>query len=161
MRSLVFLFVTAFYSAYSLAGDLPDPAITPGATDPEVTADNIQESICKQKPISWSQAHLPPASWLEDMEKQQIEQYHYSDTSPKHYHEDHLIPLSLGGHPTDIRNIWPQPLVAKWSARRKDYLEEVISRKVCKGEMTLNEAQDLFRTNWIDAYKKYIGEVSE
>ncbi|MGI9213350.1 MAG: hypothetical protein ACR2HF_12840 [Methylococcaceae bacterium] len=161
MRSLVFLFITAFYSAYSLAGDLPDPAITPGATDPEVTADNIQESICKQKPISWSQAHLPPASWLEDMEKQQIEQYHYSDTSPRHYHEDHLIPLSLGGHPTDIRNIWPQPLVAKWSARRKDYLEEVISRKVCKGEMTLNEAQDLFRTNWIDAYKKYIGEVSE
>jgi hypothetical protein len=76
-------------------------------------------------------------------------------------HEDHLIPLSLGGHPTDIRNIWPQPQVSKWSARRKDYLEGVITRKVCNGEMPLAEAQDLFQTNWTAAYKKHIGDPSE
>jgi hypothetical protein len=161
MRTLVFLLCSILFSARIQAGELPDPAITPGAIDPEVTAANIQESICKQKPVNWSQAHLPPASWMEDLEKQQIEQYHYSDTSLRHYHEDHLIPLSLGGHPTDTKNIWPQPLVAKWSARRKDYLEEVITRKVCNGEMPLAEAQDLFRTDWIAAYKKHIGDVSE
>lgn len=72
-----------------------------------------------------------------------------------------MIPLSLGGHPTDAKNIWPQPLVAKWSARRKDYLEDVITRKVCKGEMSLTEAQDIFRTNWIEGYKKYISDVAE
>lgn len=161
MRIASLIIVSTLYSALSYAGELPDPAITPGAIDPEVTAENIQESICKQKPISWSQAHLPPSSWMENLEKEQIEQYHYSDTSPKHYHEDHLIPLSLGGHPTDAKNIWPQPLVAKWSARRKDYLEDVITRKVCKGEMSLTEAQDIFRTNWIEGYKKYISDVAE
>ncbi|MBM3203070.1 hypothetical protein FJZ55_04095 [Candidatus Woesearchaeota archaeon] len=161
MRLMPAFVVFSLFSVPLLAAELPDPAITPGAIDPEVTADNIQESICKQKPISWSQAHLPPASWLENLEKEQIGQYHYSDTGPKHYTEDHLIPLSLGGHPTDAQNIWPQPLVAKWSARRKDYLEEVITRKVCKGEMPLAEAQDLFRTDWIAAYRKHIGDVSE
>jgi len=161
MHTRKLLFALTLFSGFSLAGELPDPAITPGAVDPEVTADNIQESICKQKPISWSQAHLPPSSWMEDMEKQQIEQYHYSDTSLKHYHEDHLIPLSLGGHPTNAKNIWPQPLIAKWSARRKDYLEEVINRKVCKGEMSLAEAQNIFRTNWIEGYKKFIDNMPD
>jgi hypothetical protein len=160
MRKASF-FAWALIASTVQAGDLPDPKLTPGATDPEVIQAHIQESICKQKPISWTQAHLPPASYLEDLAKQQIPQYGYTDTNLKHYHEDHLIPLSVGGHPTDPKNIWPQLLIAKWSARRKDYLEEVIHRKVCNGEMTLQEAQDLFRTNWIDAYKKYVGDLPD
>lgn len=69
MRIASLIIVSTLYSALSYAGELPDPAITPGAIDPEVTAENIQESICKQKPISWSQAHLPPSSWMENLEK--------------------------------------------------------------------------------------------
>ncbi|CAL1239997.1 hypothetical protein [Candidatus Methylocalor cossyra] len=148
----------ALAAAPAEAADLPDPRLTPGATDPEVTEANIKESICKVSPFTWAQGHSPPASFLESLAREQIQQYGYQDTNIKHYQMDHLIPLSLGGHPTDPKNIWPQVLLTKWGARRKDYLEEVLHDKVCKGELGLREAQDLFRTNWIEAYKKYIGD---
>ena len=143
---------------WALAADRPNPNLTPGAVDPEVTEANIQESICKSTHFTWTEGHAPPPSFLESIAAEQIRQYGYTDTNVKHYQMDHLIPLSLGGHPTDPRNIWPQPLIAKWSARRKDYLEQVLHDKVCKGEIGLKEAQELFRTDWIEAYKKYIGD---
>ena len=34
----------------------------------------------------------------------------YGETgSPSDYQEDHLVSLELGGHPTDPRNLWPEP----------------------------------------------------
>jgi hypothetical protein len=157
MKKSLFVALT-LTTRWVLAADLPNPNLTPGAIDPEVTEANIKESICKSSHFTWTEGHAPPVSFLESIAQEQIQQYGYSDTNIKHYQMDHLIPLSLGGHPTDPKNIWPQALIAKWSARRKDYLEEVMHAKVCKGEIGLKEAQDLFRTNWIEAYKKYIGD---
>lgn len=152
------ILLASLAAATAQAGELPDPNLTPGATDPEVTESNIKESICKVTHFTWTEGHAPPKSFLESLEKQQIEQYGYSDTSLKHYQMDHLIPLSLGGHPTDPKNIWPQLLIAKWSARRKDYLEEILHDKVCKGELTLTAAQEMIRSNWVETYKKLIGD---
>lgn len=145
-------------AAAAQAGDLPDPNLTPGATDPEVSEANIKDSICKVTHFTWTEGHMPPASFLAPIEKDLIKQYGYQDDNLKHYQADHLIPLSLGGHPTDPKNIWPQVLLTKWSARRKDYLEQIMHEKVCKGEVSLKDAQDMFRTNWIEGYKKYIGD---
>lgn len=151
-------FALALLASAAQAGDLPDSTITPGATDPEVTEANIKESICKVTHFTWTEGHMPPPSFLEPIEKEKLKQYGYTDDNLKHYQTDHLIPLSLGGHPTDAKNIWPQVLVTKWSARRKDYLEQVMHDKVCKGEVGLKEAQEMFRTHWIEGYKKYIGD---
>lgn len=140
------------------AGDLPDPNLTPGVADPAVTQANIKESICKADHFSWSEGHMPPKSFLQGIEKDQLKAYGYSDETLSHYQMDHLIPLSLGGHPTDTRNIWPQQLIAQWSARRKDFLEEKLHEKVCKGELTLDDARKQIQTNWIDAYERYIGK---
>lgn len=148
----------ALFAVAAQAEELPNPNLTPGATDPEVNAGNIKESICKVTHFTWTEGHMPPASFLENIEKEQIKQYGYADGNLKHYQMDHLIPLSLGGHPTDPKNIWPQVLLAKWSARRKDYLEQILHDKVCKGEVSLQDAQDQIKTNWIEAYKKYVGD---
>ena len=152
------IFGLALLASAAQAGDLQDPNLTPGATDPEVNEANISESICKVTHFTWTEGHMPPQSFLDPIEKDLIKQYGYEDTNLKHYQIDHLIPLSLGGHPTDVKNMWPQVLLAKWSARRKDYLEQVMHDKVCKGEVSLKEAQDMFRTDWIEGYKKYIGD---
>lgn len=157
MKSAAIFALTLIASAVQ-AGELPDPNITPGATDPEVTEANIKESICKVTHFTWTEGHTPPASFLEPIEKDLVQKYGYEDTNLKHYQLDHLIPLSLGGHPTDAKNMWPQVLLAKWSARRKDYLEEIMHDKVCKGEVSLKDAQEMFKTNWIEGYKKYIGD---
>lgn len=153
--SLVALLIA---SAAANAGDLPDLNLTPGATDPEVSEANIKESICRVTHFTWEEGHMPPPSFMESVKKEQLKLYGFTDGDTKHYFMDHLIPLSLGGNPTDLKNIWPQQLITKWSARRKDYLEEILHDKVCKGEVTLKDAQEQIRTNWVEAYKKYIGD---
>ena len=141
------------------ASDLPDPSLTPGALDPEVMPSSIKESICKAGHFTWTEGHMPPKSFLEKMEKEQIAAYGYPDENIKHYQMDHLIPLSLGGSPTDTKNIWPQLLISKWSARRKAYLEGILHEKVCKGEISLTQAQEEIRSNWIQTYQKYLGSA--
>ena len=54
------------------------------------------------------------------------------------YQEDHLISLELGGHPTDARNLWPEPYPR---AAEMDTIENQLNAKVCSGELTLDEAQ--------------------
>jgi hypothetical protein len=73
------------------------------------------------------------------------------------YEEDHLIPLELGGNPTDPKNLWPEPHVAPgdWGSRRKDSLEDLLHRLVCEGRVPLAEAQRAIARNWIAAYQRY------
>src|SRR5712692_4628034 len=81
-------------------GGLPDPLCTPGVADPRVTQDNIHATICV---AGYTITVRPPSSYTDALKQQQISQYGYWDTSLADYEEDHLIPLELGGHPTDRR----------------------------------------------------------
>ena len=137
----------------ALAGDLPDPVLTPGALNPEVNQGNISRTVCVK---GWTKTVRPPAYYTNKLKKNQIRQYGYQDTDPRHYEEDHLVPLSVGGNPTDPRNLWPQPRNSEWNAERKDELEFALYKAVCRGEIPLVEAQNAFATNWITAYKRYM-----
>jgi hypothetical protein len=71
------------------------------------------------------------------------------------YHEDHLVPL-CAGHPSDPRNVWPQPLAGKWTDKIKDQLEGSVCRAVCCGDMTLEEGRAIFpRPDWMREYLKF------
>lgn len=97
-----------------------------------------------------------PTSYTNKLKKKQIREYGYADKNPKDYEEDHLIPLNVGGNPTEERNLWPEPRKSEWNAAKKDELELTLYKAVCKGKMPLKQAQDAYRVNWIDAYKKYV-----
>jgi hypothetical protein len=58
--------------------------------------------------------------------------------SPSDYQEDHLISLELGGHPTDPRNLWPEPYPR---ASAVDRMENDLNAKVCDGSLSLSDAQ--------------------
>jgi hypothetical protein len=92
------------------------------------------------------------------LKAEQILQYGYSDRRKSSYEEDHLIPLDLGGHPTNPRNLWPEPWDPPddWGAERKDELEYRLNRLVCSGRLPLADAQALIARNWIDAYRHYV-----
>ncbi len=135
-----------------LAGDLPDPALTPGAINPDVTQATIGSTVCVK---GWTKTVRPPASYTNKLKKIQIRQYGYADRNPRDYEEDHLIPLSVGGNPTAPRNLWPEPRKSEWNADRKDELEFALYMGVCHGDVSLDEARRAFATNWIDAYKRY------
>ena len=72
---------------------------------------------------------------------------------------DHLIPSQLGGADT-IDNLWPQRLKARpYSAFRKELLTEVLLQRIRAGKMTLEQAQDEIRRDWIDAFIDHLGMV--
>ncbi|MFI6154651.1 hypothetical protein ACIBCA_18410 [Kitasatospora sp. NPDC051170] len=131
---------------------LPDPACTPGATNPDVSQDTIDSTICVG---GYSTSIRPSTSYTNRLKIQQIAQYGYADTNTADYEEDHHIPLSLGGHPTDPRNLWPQPRYATGpndnTAADKDTVEYKLYKAVCNHQVDLVPAQQAIATDWTTA----------
>ena len=124
---------------------LPDPSCTPGVADARVTQDNILTTICV---TGYTTRVRPSSQYTDALKAQQIKAYGYSDTTPADYEEDHLIPLELGGHPTDAKNLWPEPLTGPYAATRKDGVENSLHGRVCDGLMSLVAAQTAIATDW-------------
>ena len=133
--------------------DMPNPLLTPGAINPEVTQANIQYTVCNK---GYTETIRPPADFTNKLKRLQISEYGYADSDPKHYEEDHLIALSIGGAPNDRHNLWPEPRKSKWGAKKKDQLEFVLYKMVCDQEISLAEAQHAMASNWIEAWKQYV-----
>ena len=131
----------------------PDPVRTPGATNPDITQDNIRETICNPR---WSTKSIRPlASYTNHLKVEQIREYGYSDSTLKDYEEDHFIPLELGGNPTDPRNLWPEPLdtsIPDGGAHSKDRVENHLHAQVCAGNLTLEQAQREITEDWYRVY---------
>ena len=153
LRSVpAFLMVLAMASsAWGEEAYFPDPKHTPGAVNPDVTPDNIQQTICLP---GWVEKIQPPASYTDRLKAKQIKALHLKG-APTAYRLDHLIPLCVGGHPTDPRNLWPQRAEGDWNYKVKDQLEQPVCAAVCRGEMTLQEGQAVFvEPDWRKAYMK-------
>jgi hypothetical protein len=135
---------------------LPDPRHTPGAINPAVTQDNIAATICKR---GWAATVRPPAAYTAALKVAQILEYGYADRDPRHYQEDHLVPLELGGAPRDPRNLWPEPNVielpdgTRIESKKKDDLEDALHGRVCSAGMALGDAQRLIAGDWIAAWE--------
>lgn len=93
------------------------------------------------------------------MEQKVFARYRLPWASRAAFKIDHLIPLELGGADT-IDNLWPQSLRARpYGPERKELLTEVMLRRIAKREMTLEEAQEQIRRDWIDAFIDHLGMV--
>jgi hypothetical protein len=136
-----------------MAGDLPDPRLTPGSLNSSVNQGNIARTVCVK---GYTKTIRPPASYTNRLKKEQIRSYGYADHNPKDYEEDHLIALSIGGAPEDPHNLWPQPRKSEWNAAKKDQLEFVLYKMVCSRELPLAEAQREMAQDWIAAWKRYV-----
>ena len=147
-------------SSASYAGNqspvLPDAKSTPGALNPLVTQANIASTICT---IGYTKTIRPPASYTTKLKRLQLSTAPYSrygSTDTRLFEEDHLISLELGGSPTSVKNLWPEPWSAPTGARTKDTLENKLHLLVCTHQISLHEAQVAIATNWYLAYQKYV-----
>jgi len=123
---------------------IPDPSCTPGSTNPEVTQDNIQSTICVR---GYTKTIRPPLSYTAPLKIQSIKDYGYRDTNPKDYELDHMCPLEAGCSPTDPKNLWAEILTGKYGAHAKDKVENWVHSQICSGKMTLQQGQDVFLKN--------------
>jgi len=73
------------------------------------------------------------------------------------YEEDHFIPLEVGGHPRDPRNLWPEPYGPVPGAREKDRVETFLHDQVCAGWMALQQAQQAVQNDWYAVYLQIAG----
>ena len=107
---------------------------TPGVLNPDVTQATINSTVCVK---GWTKTIRPPTDYTNDLKRKQMREYGVRG-SMSDYQEDHLISLELGGHPTDRRNLWPEPYPR---ASEVDAIENELNDKVCSGELSLEEAQ--------------------
>jgi hypothetical protein len=135
----------------------PDPARTPGATNPQITQENIRQTICNPR---WSTKSVrPEESYTHRLKIEQIAEYGYSDSRLKDYEEDHFIPLELGGNPTDPKNLWPEPFetsIPDGGAHAKDRVESYLHAEVCSGSLTLEQAQHEIAEDWYRVYQESV-----
>lgn len=125
---------------------MPDTNLTPG-----VTLDVTKDDICV-KGYSKKVRNVPIA-----VKREVYGRYGITYHKPGEYEVDHLVPLGLGGS-NSIKNLWPEPYFGDWNAHIKDRLENKLHEMVCSGDIDMRTAQREIATDWIVAYKKYIGE---
>jgi hypothetical protein len=86
----------------TFASNLPNHTLTPRVTNPEVTQDNINQTICVS---GWTKTIRPTMTYMNKLKQEQIKEYHYKDKCPASCEEDHLISLQLGGNPTNSKDL--------------------------------------------------------
>jgi hypothetical protein len=151
----------AFALSVCLAADhpmLPDPKLTPGATDSRVTQANIHTTICQ--PGYTATVRSVPQS----VKHQVMVRYGLPISDLSLVEIDHDISLEIGGS-NEVANLWPQYYdpapgqVGYLGAREKDVVETALHRQVCSGEITLKQAQDAIR-HWPEVYRQIKGIAS-
>jgi hypothetical protein len=130
--------------------DLPDPQCTPGAINPAVTQDNIKNTICVP---GYTKTVRPPVSYTTPLKIKLMQSYGFTD-SRSNYELDHLISLEIGGNPSDVRNLWPEPGYGQYNFHIKDRFENYLHNAVCNGSMRLSDAQKEIATDWLSSWKK-------
>lgn len=137
----------------NLLDGLPIKSETPGAVNPDVTQSNIHSTICVH---GWSASVRPSSRYTSRLKREQLALSSKSTYAVlQDIEEDHLIPISSGGSPTDSKNIWPQPRLGLNTAAKKDKLEGLSHRMICSGKISLADAQKLFSDNWVVSYDYY------
>ncbi len=111
-----------------------DPVRTPGVLNPDVTQATIGSTICV---TGWTRTIRPPTEYTNALKRRQMRAYRETGAGSD-YQEDHLISLELGGHPTDPRNLWPEPYPR---AAHVDAIENELNAQVCGGSLSLDAAQ--------------------
>jgi hypothetical protein len=99
----------------------------------------------------------PPSYYTSRLKAKQMRELGLPGTMHD-YHEDRLVPLCVGGHPSDPRNLWPEPVAGQWSASARDQLEASVCRQLCRGDITLEDGLEIFlEPDWAKAYMRYFG----
>jgi|APCry1669189369_1035219.scaffolds.fasta_scaffold02189_6 hypothetical protein len=148
MRKLFLLFILSV-NVYSF--ELPNKEVTSGDYDTLLD----KKTLCVPNYTSGKDEdgnnvrHVP-----QKIKNIVFQEYGILKEDRSNYVIDHLVNLSNGGL-NNLYNLWPQP---KEEGHKKDRLENKLHKMVCNGEISLKEAQEAIKDNWVVAYSKYVEE---
>lgn len=131
---------------------LPDPTSNPGEINPDVTSATIAKTICVH---GWTATVRPPVAYTNKLKAKLLPPGH----GLADYELDHLMSIEDGGAPAAPANLWMMVYADHYGARVKDVLETKVSRAVCAGKMTLDQARAALIPNWLEGYVQYVGPL--
>jgi hypothetical protein len=111
----------------------------------------VGQTVCTR---GYTATVRPPAALTERIKREQMAAYGLTGQRLADYELDHLIPLELGGAPSDAANLWPQPWAGDHNAHEKDAVEDFLRQRVCRGSTALLDAQRQIATNWVAVYQQ-------
>jgi hypothetical protein len=114
-----------------------------------VTEATLSNTICRSG--GYTDSVRPPESYTEPLKYRLMAAYGDRADPARQFELDHLIPLELGGAPSDPRNLWPEPHVGAADSFKKDALENQLHDEVCSGQISLARAQR-DSVDWIAHY---------
>jgi hypothetical protein len=129
--------ITVLIATPALAQSIP--------LNPEVTQATIQQTICVR---GYTKSVRPPVSYTNHIKKQRMREMELPMELISDFQLDHRLPLSLGGHPSDPRNLVMQDAD---EAHAKDEVERCLPAAVCAGAVSLAQAQQAMWRDWRSA----------
>jgi hypothetical protein len=129
---------------------IPDPKCTPGAINPSITLEVLQNPLFRTECVR---------NCITSLAEKGATYKRYGIPRPAHNSGeqetcelDHLVPLELGGADS-IDNIWPQCGPANVSLpdryfKEKDMVENFLAAQVKSGDMDLSETQKRIAQDW-------------
>jgi hypothetical protein len=111
-------------------------APVPGRINRHVVQSNIHKTVCIH---GYTKKIRPPQWYTTKLKRQQMDLYNLPGNTWD-YEEDHLIPLSLGGHPSSPQNLWPEPHPRSFEV---DKIEFQLYLSICNNSMTLVNARHI------------------
>lgn len=111
----------------------------------DVTQQTINGTICTH---GWTKTVRPTLMESSLIKLHKLSEINKTPKDTHLYELDHIIPLELGGAPSDVKNLqlqlWPE-------AREKDQVENCLKETVCTGAVSLDEARRMIWEDWREA----------
>lgn len=136
------------------AADLPCVPTSHGciSTNPDVTQATIGSTICVS---GYTKTVRPGTSYTNGVKAKLLREQGLDESHMEDYELDHIIPLAVGGHPRKLSNLMLQSWEGEDSAHDKDGLERRLQRMVCRGEVSLADAQRCIAEDWQACSTRY------
>jgi hypothetical protein len=122
------------------------------ALNPDVRPETIQTTICVP---GYTLSVRPSTTYMRGVEHKLLRERGLPPEAASQYELDHIVPLALGGHPRNLKNLMLQSWEGDDGAKKKDQLERRLQRLVCAGSVGLREAQAAIYFDWKAALEKY------
>jgi hypothetical protein len=153
LRLAVICAATALVSCSATLPPLQPAHVPSEVLNPDVRPETIDQTICVP---GYTASVRPATSYTNGVKARLLRESGTAAENASKYELDHVIPLAVGGHPRNIKNLRLQAWDGEDGAKKKDRLERRLQQLVCSKLLGLRDAQAAIWTDWQVAYSRYV-----
>lgn len=133
--------------------DSIEQSVPAEALNPDVRQETIKQTICVP---GYTASVRPSTTYTNGVKLKLMREQSVPATEATSFELDHRVPLALGGHPRNLKNLTLQHWEGEDGAKKKDRLERALQRLVCASKVLLDDARRAIYFDWQAAYQIYL-----